>query len=159
MRKQRVEFFDEEQADELKKLALERIRRAAADGRLKGLPYLSFVLWRWNRWTEGTDEVKAWVRSQISTTDDAMWFLCTITQAMTSGSKIIRYVDISTVERFSEVARLEALTASLDLSSLDADRQRSLRGFRCAVRWKNEGKNFDYRGEYETGGNPLVEDR
>jgi hypothetical protein len=77
---------------------------------------------------------------------------------MTSGSHFIRYVDISTVERFADVEQITNLTSSVDITALDKDSQRALRAFRFSVQWKGEGRAADYRGEYERGGNPLAEE-
>ena len=151
-------LISDDHAKELKGLALERIRDAASDGRLRTLPGLQFVLWRWSQWTSDSDEAKPWVQSQLYSTHDALWFLQTIINVMTSGSEFIRYVDLSAVSRFCDIDALDSLTSSVDLTALDKTGQRALRAFRYAVQWQREGKPDGYRGESEPGGNPLAED-
>lgn len=151
-------IISNDHALKLRDLALAKIRQAAKDGRLRDIPDLHFILWRWSQWTEPSQETRIWVESQISTSNDAIWFLRAITSSMTSGSKVIRYVALPTVDRFADRVALTALTEDCSIESLSVDGQRALKGFRYALRWEREGKHVDYRGEHEKGGNPLAEE-
>ncbi len=146
----------EEEAASLRELALTHVRQAATQERLREVTGLNEVLWRWSEWEGQECDVKIWVDAQVISPQDALWFLKTIAGTMTAGAEIIRYVDLSHVERFAEIEKISALTCDLDLDSLEKEDKRALRAFRWAMKWKGEGKPPGYRGLNEAN-NPLAE--
>ena len=148
-------LISSEDANNLKSIALEKIRSAARGGRLRKIPSLAFVLWRWNDWGNES-EVQGWVESEVNSPEDAMWFLKVIRGSMSSGNEVYRYVDLSEVARFIPVERIKQLTDAIDIRSLVGDDLYALRGFRFALKWREAGRSVSYRGELEEGGNPIA---
>lgn len=156
----RNNLVSEEQWAELKPLALERIRAAAGDGRLRKMCGAISVLWRWQEWA-GTEEAKDWITSELRTGDDALWVLKTFLSTMRQESTkviFVRYISLNTLERFTDIETLSKLTEPLELAALEKDNMRALRAFRQARLWKAEGKPDDYNGDTWRGKNPLAEE-
>ena len=153
-------LVSEPHAEELKTLAIERIRAAASDGRLKNLKGLLFVLYRWREWTD-ENEVKAWAISNTVTAADAVWILKTNLSTMritSSKVTLVRYIKLEDLACFADVATIERLTTRIELSKLSGDEMRALRAFRWALTWKSEGKPDGYWGDDLGDKNPLAEE-
>lgn len=153
-------LITEEHLAELKPIVVQRLRDMAANGRLRTMNGLSYILWRWKEWA-GEAEVKSWVQSQINDEGDALWIMKTFLSTMRSeGNKVTftRYLRLDTLSSFCEIERLEELTKDLNLGKLDKNDMRALRAFRQAMIWKTEGKPDDYNGDTWHGDNPLEED-
>lgn len=145
----------------LRDLAVERLRKAALDGRLKKLQGLETLLYRWASWTS-SQEPKNWVIGQVEGAEDALWILRTFLSVMRSegGGKVqyTRYIILGEIERFIDIGVLDAKTSSLVIESLSTDDRRALRAFRYALTWRAEGKPDDYGRDSMYGKNPLKED-
>lgn len=153
-------LVSQEQWELLKPLVLERIQFAARDGRLRKLVGLSYVLWRWKEWV-GEAEVKKWIAAELLTGGDALWILQVFLSTMqASGEKVTftRYIRLDTLSSFADIETIERLTRAYDLTSLAKDDMRSLRAFRQALVWRDEGKPPGYIGERLGSRNPLVEE-
>ena len=153
-------LVSEPHAEELKTLAVERIRSAATDGRLKHLKGLLFVLYRWREWTNES-EVKAWATSNTVTAADAIWILKTNLSTMritSSKVTLVRYIKLEDLDCFADVATIERLTTPIELPKLQRDEMRALRAFRWALTWKSEGKPDGYLGKDLGDKNPLAEE-
>lgn len=153
-------LVSDEQWAELKPIAVERIRAAAKDGRLKTMRGLSYLLWRWQEWASEA-EVRDWIAAELRNSDDAFWILRTFLSTLRSESEkvtFVRYHSLDTLARFTNIETLSALTESLELAKLEQDNMRALRAFRQALAWKAEGKPDGYNGDTWRGQNPLAED-
>lgn len=149
----------EDQLPALRSLAVEALRRAAADGRLRSVPDLDRQLFWWRTWT--TDlEVKTWVSSQVNNPNDALWLLRVVLKTSTKTSDktvYTRYVSLKEMGVYCKVATIEKFTHSLTLEKQNKENMHALRAFRWALKWKAEGKEDHYRGEtWDTDG-PLTE--
>ncbi len=153
-------LLSEEQWEELKMIALERIRHASRVGTLKKLKGLSYLLWRWHEW--GSEhEVKDWIMSHVTTTNDALWVLRTfVSTSRRESNKVtfVRYHNLETLARFADIEPLLKITQPLEIEKLSQEDKRALRAFRQALIWKTEGKSPDYHGDDWRGDNPLAED-
>lgn len=153
-------LVNEEHWADLKPLAVERIRSAAKDGRLKTMSGLSGLLGCWQQWA-GEQEAKDWVISQLQNSDDALWVLRTFLSTMRqeSGKVIfVRYLSLDTLARFADIETLSKLTKPLEIAALEKQNMRALRAFRQAQVWKTEGKPDGYNGDTWRGENPLAEE-
>jgi len=156
----REHLVSEAQWMELKPIAVERIREAARDGRMKNASGLSYLLWRWQEWA-GEMEAKDWILSQMSSSDDALWVLRTFLSTSRRESNrvtFVRYHNLETLARFVDIEELAKLTQPLDLEKQEQDDKRALRAFRQALAWRSEGKPNGYHGDDWRGDNPLEED-
>ena len=150
----------QENVPTLQNLAVERLRSAAADGRLRKMPQLEYLLWNW-RDGAGDVEVRTWVAANLQNSTDALWFLRTVLNVMRRESdrvEFIRYINLKTVEMFADTSLLEQLTRELKAEELSKDDVRALRAFRQSLVWRKEGKPDGYHGEHMRGKNPLAED-
>lgn len=153
-------LISEEHWSELKPLVIKLIHEAAADGRLKTMNGLSFILWRWKEW-EGKTAVEQWISSHLRSGSDALWVLKTFLSTMrTEGNKVTftRYLRLDTLAQFCDIEDLTAQTHDFVMEKLPQDDMRALRAFRQALIWKAEGKPADYNGDTWRGQNPLTED-
>lgn len=144
----------------LRDLAVERIRSAAADGRLRKLANLKGVLYRWQEWG-GEAEVKTWLAQETVGMTGALWLLRTFVSVMRSESdkvRFTRYILLNELEAFVSVEAVVQLTDAIDVSSLDESDQRALRAFRQAVASRAEGKPDRYWLDNSFDDNPLTED-
>ena len=150
----------EEQGAALKPIALERIRTAARDGRLKAMRGLLDLLWRWQEWA-GEQEVRDWVSAEVQDSEGALWVLRTflnISRRESDKVTFVRYQNLGTLARFTNIETLTTLTKDLDLAKLQQDDIRALRAFQQALIWKAEGKPDGYNGDTMRGENPLAEE-
>lgn len=149
----------EEHLPELRALAVEKLRLAASDGRLRVLSDLDNLLYWWKEWTTEM-EVKTWISSQIKDTSDAIWLLRTVLKTATKTSDktvYTRYVSLDQMATYCEIDKIEKLTRSLVLEAQDKDNMRALRAFRWALKWKTEGKSDSYHGDNWEEDGPLTE--
>ncbi len=160
-RDQVIFLVSEEQSVKLKAIALERIRNAAADGRLREMPGIRSVLYRWFNWTE-RNEPKGWLVEQVQNPADALWVLRTCLNVMRSESgrriRYTRFILLNELEDFADTTLLVAKTAGLEIAKLQQTDQRALRAFRQALAWRAEGKPDDYGRNSLHGDHPLTED-
>ncbi len=152
-------LISREHCEELKSTALERLRTASKDGRLRSMPGLVVLLWRWHDWG-GSEEVRDWIAAHVKNAADALWILRTFLQIVRQEAATVtffRYLNLKNFEMFVDVGIIEKLTCSLALEELVKDDQRALRAFRQALIWRAEGKPPDYFGDHQPGENPLAE--
>ncbi len=153
-------LISEDQNEALKSLVVERLRWAAEDGRLRAMPNLHFLLFRWLEFTSES-EVKAWVTSQLKNSNDGLWILQTLLHTMTSSARkttYTRYINLTSLERVCDSRLIDGLTSELEIDKLSVPEMRALRAFRYALIWRKEG-----RAEPQGGGGwgeegPLTED-
>lgn len=153
-------LITEEHWTEFKPIVVQRIRDVAANGKLRTMNGLSFLLWRWKEWV-GEAEVKLWITSQLQTGGDALWVLKTFLSTMKKESNKVtftRYIRLDTLAMFCDAEALSRLTETYDLEKLPKDEMRALRAFRQALLWKAEGKPDDYTGDRWQGKSPLEEE-
>ena len=153
-------LISEEHWHLLSKIVLKRIADAANDGRLKKLEDLSYILWRWKNWA-GQRIVKKWLNAELKTGEDALWILKVFLSTMrSSGAKVTytRYLHLDQLSQFVNIAAIQKLTRSYDMTTLSQDDMRALRAFRQALIWKKEGKAPDYNGDRGNRENPLEEE-
>lgn len=153
-------LISEKQWHLLRKIVLKYIADSANDGRLRKLEGLSYILWRWKDWA-GERVVKKWLSAELTTSEDALWILKVFLSTMqSSGEKVTytRYLHLDQLSQFVNIAAVQRLTRSYDITTLPKDDMRALRAFRQALIWKKEGKSPDYKGDRGNRENPLEEE-
>lgn len=125
----------------LKELAVEKLRAAAKDGRLRQHVQADMLLWRWSDWD--FDSVRGWVRAQVATTDGALWLLSTLLGEVHSHGRELKtsyHMKLSTIERFADVEAIKNALADAKLPALAQREEISLREFYRALKRRAEGK-------------------
>lgn len=153
-------LVEEAHCEALKPLAVERLRSAAKDGRLRTIPDLVSLLYRWKEFTN-QQEVRLWVVSQLNTAQDGLWILRTLLSTMTRSAEkttYVRFINLKAVELFADIDLIVKLTKGLEIGKLPEDDRRALRAFRYAVAWRAEGKPDGYHGGDFGDESPLAED-
>lgn len=149
-------LVEEPAAKELAALALDKIRIASRDGRLRGLPDFGELAFWWKQWA-GDDEPKRWLAGVLLSGSDALWLLAELsnTSTETSGRTVTRkYIRLDWLEQFADLSKLESLTKGIRLPSLADNEARALKAFRYALKWRKEGKPTEYTGG-KMGSGPL----
>lgn len=135
-----------EHQEVLKGLALQRIREAAIDGRLREMPNLKRLLLSWSDW--GTlKEVREWCLQNVKSDSGALSLLRTflIRARVTAPGKVsvIWSVDLETMAKFSILESIEEWTHKLNVDELESMDRRALQAFRTATKCRNEGQTQD----------------
>ena len=135
----------EESLPRFQALCLERIRSAAAEGKMHSQPDLAHLLFRWKEWA-GPEEVRKWVSGQISSREGAISFLRPFLHSGTTHTagdqvaKIHWFIKLSEIENFADSEQLERILADVSLVEL-AERDRlAVEEFRKALARKRAGK-------------------
>jgi predicted KAP-like P-loop ATPase len=148
----------QEHCEDLKLLALQRLRSAAVDGRLHDMPGLTQLLGQWKAWGSES-EVRQWLVKNTQDSTGALWFLrlsmSKMQMSTTSRAKEIHYINLTDLSILGEIDKLATLTQELKIDELGEDDRRALRAYRHALIWKEEGKPAAYYGGDD---GPLSED-
>lgn len=107
---------------ELRALCADKIRAAAADGRLLEHDELPVLLYRWVRWTE-EDEPKKWAAEVTANAEGAARFVGAFarqTRSLSMGDHVYRAnweLKTSEIEDFVDVSSLVEVLSGVDLSA------------------------------------------
>lgn len=143
----------------IQSIVIERIRDYAKTGRLRSLPELSYVLWRWKDWS-GEKEVSEWINSLLHKEEDALWVLRTfMSEGTRTSSKVTirRYIILSDLSLFCDIEKIEHLTDGYSLDKLKGDDKHALRAFRFSLKCRDEGKPDNYCRDSHRGIKELEE--
>ncbi len=97
--------------NQLRVQALQKITRAAAEGRLMGSPELLMYLFRWRDWGD-INEARDWVSQQASSDSGMLEFLTTTKRKITTaggnevGTRVRYEIDLQQIEQFMDVQEL-----------------------------------------------------
>jgi hypothetical protein len=149
----------ESSVPELIALALEKLRAAAVQKRLRNSLELRRLLYCWSKWA-GPDEVRQWVTNELKSNEDALWFLSIMVSTSTSHGERTTYrrtVSLDNIEQWAGADTIAALTDDLELDSLPKEEMWGLRAFRWARARKREGQHHEGYGP-TWDDDPLTED-
>jgi len=137
------------QLEELEKLACNKIRDWAADGRLKDHPKLVSILYSWRRWCpDGEEAVSQFVTSLVESEHGLIQFIQSFlgkTYSQTMGVYVSRVnwrIDLKSIDAFLSVEkltpRLRSIVESSKFKGLPEDAQRALQTYIDTVDGKVE---------------------
>jgi predicted KAP-like P-loop ATPase len=125
-------------------IVVEKIRAAAADGRLANSPHLGFVLYRWREWDEEGNP-RHFVQGLVETTGGALRFLSAIVLVSTStgfGDRTSQreyWIRLKNIEDFVAWERIEDQIQGLDVLTLPERERNAVAAFRFAVARRRRG--------------------
>jgi predicted KAP-like P-loop ATPase len=138
-------LLDDASVDDLKKILVEKIRKAAESGRLAGQPNLGTLLGVWAEWA-GPDEPKLWVENFTQTGEGLVVFLEAMTgKATSSGSgdslpQELWYMQLKIVERFIDPEAVASRLEKLKPSVQNESQTRAVKAFQQAIARRRSGK-------------------
>lgn len=125
----------------LKQVCLQKIRDAAASGRLKTHLQPAMLLWRWNDW--GLEEARAWIAEQVTSARGAVWLLSVLLgEIHEHGRKLTvrHYFKLSNLERFTDIETVCQSIAGFAESEASERERIALNEFQRAIQRRAEGK-------------------
>lgn len=128
---------------ELKKICVEKLRTASKTAAFRQSPQLLGFLFRWSEWTS-LDEVRTWVMKHSDNPKGAVWLLTVLLGEMHSWGqehRIRYYIQLSIVERFTDVAKLTEFVEQVKESGLSKKEARAVQEFKNALKRRAEGKS------------------
>ena len=138
-------LLDDASVDDLKRILVEKIRKAAESGKLAAHPKLGTLLGIWAEWA-GPDKPKSWVENFTQTGEGLVVFLEAMTDKATSsgsGDSVPRdfwYMQLKVVEKFIDpevvASRLEKLKPQVQNES----QTRAFKAFQQAIGRRRSGK-------------------
>lgn len=140
-------LVDEESSEELKALALERIRNAATTGNLLKSSRLQYLLYRWKAWG-GIEEPKSWLLAAISTDIGLRRVLVEFLSRSTSHTigdcvgRVHWKFDLKSFEQYLPADDLETHVNQLDENNLAPMEQLAVDRFRKALDRSRAGKPY-----------------
>lgn len=127
----------------LKDLCVQKIRRAADDGRLATHRELQYLLLRWRDWAD-QDEPSSWAANLIKDRNGLLSLLTAFSRQVGSArmgdhvSKIRWEISLEVLEYFVPVEIVEAELAEQSLENI-GEHQQAIRAFEKAVRRRRDG--------------------
>ena len=138
------EFLVEEtDLPELKTICVEKLRAVSKGLAFRRNPRLLSFLFKWSEWAS-LEEVREWLASHADNPKSAIWLLTVLLGEMHSWGQEHRvryYIDLPTVERFADVAKLTHLVEKVNQTGLSKKEARSLREFKSALERRAQGKS------------------
>jgi predicted KAP-like P-loop ATPase len=153
---QGLEFLvKESDLPELKRVCVDKIRRAAEATRLRENPRLNMLLRCWSQWAP-IEEARAWIASQIRSARDAAWLLATLMNEShswgVSQHRVNHYILLSQIERFADVEMLSRLVGELGKSALSPRETKAIQAFRGAMIRRSQGRpDNQWSSDWEAG--------
>ena len=127
--------------DALRKLSLKKITKAATSGLMLRHPEASLLLWLWYDWDP--ESAKLWVAKKTRTQKGVLWFLAVLLGEVHShGSELtIRYyINLSRLERFTDVESLKRALARANLAKATERERIAAKKFQIALKRRADGK-------------------
>jgi len=136
----------------LKSVCIEKIRSAAASGKLTNHPHLASLLSIWAEWS-GPGEPKAWVELAVQSRQGLLSFLEAVTNKSTAYSsgeapREAWYIQLEAVERFADLKIVEIQFEKLNLQGQSESEIRATKAFHEALERRRKG---------EHGGRPFLD--
>jgi predicted KAP-like P-loop ATPase len=141
-------LVDRDDFEELKKLCVERIRKAGSSESLKNHPEMLRILYHWLKWAP-PDEIKKWVADLIQTNEGLLSFLTKIVHSsvfQSGGDYVSRThwrISIKNVEDFISPEVIAQKVKALNTENLSEKEQRAVKAFQKAMKRRREGKSDD----------------
>jgi len=138
-------MLDDASAEALKQICVEKIRGAAASGKLENQLHLGMLLGIWAEWA-GPTEPKTWVEKLVQSREGLITFLVAMTGKSTSyggGGEAPRelwYMRLPAVERFIELNVLENQFEKIKPQSENESENRAIKAFQQALERRRSGK-------------------
>ncbi len=135
----------DESVEDLKQLALGRIRTAANDGKLAATRDLLSILYRWREWANA-EETRAYCSELAKMPEGAVRLVVAFTQRTTSqtvGEAAVQerwYLRLGALEEFVDWEIVEDSLKRVPADNIAAEARRGLEAFREAVQRRQEGK-------------------
>ncbi|MBI4322937.1 MAG: hypothetical protein HY596_01530 [Candidatus Omnitrophica bacterium] len=153
LQKQPDDFLvDEADSQELRKVSIEKIRKAANSGVLATHPRMAFILYRWREWAS-KEEPTGWVTNLVESKQGLLSFLAAFLQRSTSqsiGDYVARVnwrIKLKDLEDFISLdvleKKVEQLTTETPAKNLGEREQRAVETFQKALKRRREGKPDD----------------
>jgi predicted KAP-like P-loop ATPase len=129
----------------LKSICIEKIRGAAASGKLTNHTHLASLLSIWAEWS-GPDEPKAWAEQLVRSRKGLVSFLEAVTNKSTSYSsgeapREAWYMQLEAVERFADLKTIETQFEKLKPQGQSESEIRAIRAFHEALERKRKGEH------------------
>jgi predicted KAP-like P-loop ATPase len=149
---QSEKILDDSSIAALKSVCIEKIRSAAASGKLTNHRHLATLLSIWAEWS-GSDEPKTWVEQLVQSREGLISFLEAITNKSTSYSsgeapRESWYVQLEAAERFADLKSIETQLEKLKPQGQNESEIRAIKAFREALERKRKGQH---------GGRPFLD--
>jgi hypothetical protein len=153
-------LLDDDDLGVLKNICVEKLRSASRSNEFRRSPLLRSFLWRWSQWGS-LEEVRTWLDGHLGKPIDATWLLSILLDESHSYGrehKVHYSITLGVVERFADVARLNALLSKLKSDKLTKRETIAVREFNKAVTRRTEGKPDDAgRHEYDDADAETIE--
>lgn len=153
-------LVSDEHSVKLRKIALDRIEEFAAQGKLRELKRIAWVLYCWSDWSGSIEAPRKWINHELQGPSDALWILGQFLQTKSTTTNLTyytRYILLDELKKFAEIDKLKEFSCDLSIEKLSGDEGRALRAFRYALEWRKQGKPGDYTGPDSPDKNPLVD--
>lgn len=137
-------LLNDKSVEDLKALCVDKIRQAAASGRLAGHSKLGTLLGVWVEWT-GSVEPRAWVENLTQSRDGLVAFLEAMANKAissgTQGTQEIWYMRLKPVERFIDTGVLSSRMEKFKPQGENEPQVRALKSFQEALGRRRSGKS------------------
>ncbi|MHC1622972.1 MAG: hypothetical protein ACXQTR_00070 [Candidatus Methanospirareceae archaeon] len=125
-----------EQLKELEKLACDKIKNWAGDGRLAKSGYSLDILYGWKEWGQ-EDEVNVFVNNMIRNDDGLIDFITSFLSESASAETSYWHINLKSVEEFVDLkeieSRLKKIHSSSDFEHLDDQKKLAIETFVSAI--------------------------
>ncbi|MBI5846621.1 MAG: hypothetical protein HZB31_01465 [Nitrospirae bacterium] len=144
-------LVDRDDFEELKKVCIEKIRKAGNSSVLNNHPKLLSILYHWLKWAS-PDEPKKWVEDLIQNGEGLLLFLTSLLHSSVShsmGDHVSRTnwkISIKNVEDFVSPDMVAKQIMRLNVDKLSEKEQRAVNAFQKALKRRQEGKPDDEWG-------------
>jgi predicted KAP-like P-loop ATPase len=145
-RPQSERVLDDAAVEALKQICVDKIRSAAASGKLANHRHLGTLLGIWAEWA-GPSEPKTWVEKLIQSSSGLLTFLDAMTSKATSygsgesGPREVWYLQLQAVEKFVDPAVLKNQLDKLKPQAQSESQARAVRAFEQALERRRSGKS------------------
>jgi predicted KAP-like P-loop ATPase len=138
-------LVDENSLEELKRIGIDKIRKAAESGKLNTHPKMAPILYRWRDCTSA-EEPARWVEKLIETREGVIAFLTAFLQrskvhGMGDYTYRIRYsISLKNIEDFVPADVLRQKAEQVIIEDLSKEQQKAFSVFQKALKRKEEGE-------------------
>jgi predicted KAP-like P-loop ATPase len=137
-------FVSSSDLDELKRICVKKIERAASSGRLVDSPHLIYILYRWRGWSSA-DDVRKWCDRVLDEDGGVLKLLkaFTLRSIQVTGDHIQHeswYVRLKYLEDFVSLEKVDERLEKLSTGSMTPDEIRAVTAYREAGARRKQGK-------------------
>jgi len=141
-------LIDEENAEILKQISVEKIKSASVSGDLLNSPQLQYLLYRWKAWG-GPDAPSEWLKGVVNTDTGLRKILVAFMSRSTSqtiGSRVANVhwrFDLSGLEEFIDPIDFQKRVEELSQDSISDTEMRAIHALHKVIKRKADGKPYD----------------